>query len=73
MKYLGIVKRDNAKLSMPDAFQEVAEAGQYEAIEVGGDILLVSAPLDAERLRHIEDLTNRSINDHRPTLKGLAR
>ncbi len=73
MKYLGIVKRDNAKLSMPDAFQKVAPSDQYEAIEVGGDILLVAAPLDADRLKQIEDLTNRSINEHRPTLKGLAR
>ena len=73
MKYLGIVKRNNANLTLPDAFQQAAPTGEYEAIEVGGDILLLSAPLDRERLRRIERLASRSIEEHRRTLEGLAR
>jgi len=73
MKYLGIVKRENGNLTMPDTFQEVETLHTYEAIQVGGDILLLSAPLDRERLKHIEELTNKSIEEHRSTLEGLAR
>ena len=73
MKYLGIVKRQDRNLTMPDAFQKAARPGDYEAIEVGGDILLLSAPLDRERLKRIEDLAKRSIGEHRRALEGLAR
>jgi len=37
MKYLGIVKRENGNLTMPDTFQEVATLHTYEAIQVGGE------------------------------------
>ena len=73
MKYLGIVKRQNGNLTMPDTFQEVATFLTYEAIQVGGDILLLSPPLDRERMKRIEDLTNQSIKEHRKTLEGLAK
>lgn len=73
MKYLGIVKRQNGNLIIPDTFWEVAEEHAYEAIQVESDILLLSNPLDRERLRRIEELTNRSIEEHRSTLEGLAR
>jgi len=73
MKYLGIVKRQNGNLTMPDAFQEVATLRTYDAIQVGGDILLLSAPLDRERLKKIEELAKRSIEEHRSTLKALAK
>lgn len=73
MKYLGIVKREDRNLTLPDTFQEIAERRSYEAIEVGGDILLLPAPLDRERLKHIEELANRSIQEHRSTLERLAR
>jgi len=73
MKYLGIVKRQNGNLAMPDTFQEVASLSTYEAIQVGGDILLLSAPLDRERMKRIEELTNQSIKEHRKTLEGLSK
>ncbi|MBS3905532.1 MAG: hypothetical protein KGZ49_00725 [Syntrophaceae bacterium] len=73
MKYLGIVKRQNGNLSMPDTFQEVATLHTYEAIQMGGDILLLSAPLDRERIKQIEKLANQSIEEHRKTLEGLAK
>jgi hypothetical protein len=73
MKYLGIVKRENGNLTMPDAFQEATAPGTYEAIQVGGDILLLPAPLDRERIKKIEELTKRSIEEHRRTLEALAR
>jgi len=73
MKYLGIVKRQNGNLTMPDAFQEVATLRAYEAIQVGGDILLLPAPLDRERIKKIQELAKRSIEEHRSTLKALAK
>ena len=73
MKYLGIVKKENGNLTMPDAFREATAPGTYEAIQVGGDILLLPAPLDRERIKKIEELTRRSIEEHRSTLEALAR
>jgi hypothetical protein len=73
MKYLGIVKRQNGNLMLPDTFQEIAEPHTYEAIQVGGDILLLSPPLDQERLKRIEELAKRSIEEHRDSLERLAR
>jgi hypothetical protein len=73
MKYLGIVKKENGTLVVPDAFNDVAEPRTYEAVQVGGDILLLFTPLDRERLKKIDELTESSIRDHRKTLEGLAR
>ena len=73
MKYLGIVKRQNGNLTMPDAFQELTTPRTYDAIQVGGDILLLPAPLDRERLKKIEELAKRSIEEHRLTLEALAK
>jgi hypothetical protein len=73
MKYLGMVKRQGSDLKMPDSFQEVAKTEVYEAIVVEGDILLLSTPLDRERVKQIQDLTDRSIQEHRRTIEGLAR
>ena len=73
MKYLGIAKRKNETLTMPDKFRETKEQSEYEAVQIGEDIFLLSAPLNLERLKQIEELTNRSIEEHRNTLKGLAR
>lgn len=72
MRYLGIAKRDNGMLALPDAFQEATLKEDYEAVEVGGDILLLAAPLDRERMRRIEELARRSIEEHRGTLERLA-
>lgn len=58
---------------MPDAFRQVSDAPSYEAVEVGGDILLLPAPLDRERLQRIESLASESIAEHREALLGLAR
>ena len=73
MKYLGIVKQKNGSLVMPDAFLELAARPVYEAIQVGGDILLVSAPLDRERIKRISELADTSIEEHRSTLERLGR
>lgn len=73
MKYLGIVKRQDGNLAIPDTFQEVATFHTYEAIQMGGDIPLLSAPLDRERIKQIEKLANQSIEEHRKTLEGLAK
>jgi len=73
MRYLGIAKKEKGHLTMPDAFGEVEEGQMYEAIELGGEILLISAPLDRKRLAQIERLVSRSIEEHRKSLEGLAR
>ena len=73
VKYLGIVKRQDGNLTMPDTFQEATTLHTYEAIQVGGDILLLPSQLDRERLKRIEELTTCSIEEHRDALEGLAR
>ena len=73
MKYLGVARKEKGQVVMPDAFQEAEEGKLYEAIEIGGDILLVPSPLDRKRLSHIEKLAQHSIEEHRKTLEGLAR
>jgi len=73
MKYLGVARKEKGEIVMPDAFKEVAEGRTYEVVEIGGDILLVPAPLDRERLARIGKLAGRSIEEHRKSLEGLAR
>ena len=67
------MKKENGTLAMPDSFRDVAEPRTHEAVQVGGDILLLITPLDRERLKKIEDLTGSSIRGHRKTFEGLAR
>ncbi len=73
MRYLGIVKREADHLVLPDGFDEVAPGQTYEAVEVGGDIILTSSPLDRQRLEEIDRLAKQSIEVHRQSLEGLSR
>jgi hypothetical protein len=73
MKYLGIVKRKNGNLMLPDSFQEIPKQGDYEAVLIGGDLLLLPPPLDRARLKKIEELADRSIEEHRQTLEKLSK
>lgn len=72
MKYLGIARKEKGKIVMPDGLREIEEGRTYEAVEIGGDILLASVPLDRERLSKIGQLAARSIEEHRKSLEGLA-
>ena len=73
MRYLGIARQEHGRILMPDAFAEGEQDATFEAIEIGGDILLIPNPLDRERLARLQRLANRSIEDHRKSLEGLAR
>jgi len=73
IKYLGTVKKEKGQVMMPDTFQEVEDGRVFEAIEIGGDILLLAGPLEKERLVRIEELAKESIKKHRATLEVLAR
>jgi hypothetical protein len=73
MKYLGTVKKEKGQVVMPDTFQEVEDGRVFEAIEIGGDILLLAGPLEKERWGRIEELAKESIEKHRATLEALAR
>jgi hypothetical protein len=73
MKYLGTARKEKGRMVMPDAFQEVEDGRIFEAIEMGGDIILLAGALEKERWAQIEELTKESIKRHRPTLEGLAR
>ncbi len=73
MKYLGIARIEQGKVILPDTFQELESVPEYEVIAVGGDLLLITPPLDRTRLARIARLTEKSITDHRQTLEGLAR
>ena len=73
MKYLGMVRRRDNHLTMPDTFREVPQEDTYEAVQVGDSIVLLSPPLDRERLEQIQRLADRSIEEHRRSLEGLSR
>ena len=73
MKYLGIARTENGRIVMPDGFDEGSPAQTYEAVEIGGEILLAPAPLDRQRLARVDELARRSIQDHRKSLEGLGR
>lgn len=73
MTYLGTARIENGHVQMPDGFTSTKRPGTYEAIDVGGDILLIVSPLDRKRLEQIETLANRSIDEHRKSLEGLAK
>jgi hypothetical protein len=71
MKYLGIARAQKGSVKMPDTYQ--AEDGcEYEAVELGGDIILTPSKTIVERHRVIQGLTEASIHDHRSTLEKLA-
>ncbi len=72
MKYLGPAKKEEGRMVMPDAFQEVENGRLFEAIEVGGDIVLLAGPLEKGRWAEIEELTKESIKRHRATLEALT-
>jgi hypothetical protein len=73
MKYLGMAKKKGGQVVMPDIFQEVEDGRVFEAIEIGGDILLIAGPLEKERLARMEELAKESIEKHRATLEALGR
>ncbi len=72
MRYLGITRKEQRHLAIPDAFSEVEDSTTYGVVEIGGDILLMPPPMNKERLAQIEMLAKRSIGEHRETLEGLA-
>ena len=73
MRYLGMARKELRHIIMPDAFDGGDEGGNYEVVEIGGDILLMPPPLDRQRLVEVERLAKLSIDEHRETLDGLAR
>ena len=73
MTYLGTAQLQNGRVQMPDAFSASPRAASYEAIDLGGDILLVANPLDRKRIAQIEGLAIDSISEHRKSLEGLAK
>ena len=73
MKYLGTARKEQGRMVMPDAFQEVEDGRVFEAIEIGGDIILLAGPLAKENWSRLEDLTKESIENHRATLEALSR
>jgi hypothetical protein len=73
MKYLGTARKEKGRMVMPEAFQEVEDGRTFEAIEIGGDIILLAGALEKERWAQIEELTKESIERHRATLEALAR
>jgi len=74
MRYLGIAKKDGDRIVISsDIAGKLKEEQLFEIVEIGGDILLIPAPLNRQRLAYIEKLAKQSIEDHRQTLERLAR
>jgi hypothetical protein len=72
LKYLGIVKKEENRLLMPEGFKEENNK-TYEALEIEGVIILIPLPIDKERLSQVERLIDISINEHRKSLENLAK
>lgn len=72
MKYLGIVMQHDGSLTFPDAAVEGGIKDTYEAVAVGGDILLLASSFDRQRVERVRRLARRSIAEHKQALKGLA-
>jgi hypothetical protein len=72
LKYLGIVKKEENRLLMPEGFKEENNK-TYEALEIEGVIILIPSPIDKERLSQVERLIDISINEHRKSLENLAK
>ena len=72
MKYLGIVTQHDGSLTFPDVAVEVGIKDTYEAVAVGGDILLMASSIDRPRVERVRRLASQSIEDHAQALKGLA-
>jgi hypothetical protein len=72
MKYLGIARNQNGRVVMPDTF-EAKDGVEYEAVDMGGDILLMPSTLQRERIKLIKRLTEITIKEHGESLKGLAK
>lgn len=73
MKYLGIARTENGRLIMPDGFDCPEEGTTFEAVEIGGEIVLSPTPLDRRRLEKIDRLARQSMQDHRESLEDLAK
>jgi len=73
MKYLGTVRKEQGRLEIPEAPREVEKSRVFEAVEIGGDIILLAGPLEKERWARIEELAQKSMNKHRATLEALSR
>ena len=72
MKYLGIARVKNNMVEMPDTYNS-QNIGEYEVMEMGGDILLIPSALQHERLKLIKRLTKITLEEHRESLEGLAK
>lgn len=73
MRYLGIAKIENGRLVMPDSFDARPEGRRFEVVEVAGDFLLTTDPLDRRRLEEVDRLAKASIDEHRSSLEGLSQ
>ncbi len=73
MKYLGPARKEKGHVIMPDSFRDVPEGQVYEAVELGGDIVLAIPPLDDKRLEEVIRIAKRGMAEHRAALERLAK
>ncbi len=72
MKYLGIARVHKGRVRLPDSYP-MEDGRQYDAVELGGDILLMPSMLDKNRMAEISRLARQSIGEHRKALEDLAK
>lgn len=73
MTYLGTARLENGRVELPGSFHSAQRSTTYEAVDLGGDILLIASPLDRERLAQIEKIIADSIHANRKALEDLAK
>ena len=72
MKCLGLARVDNGRIVLPDGTTPLPEGRTFEVVDLDGDLLLTTTPLDRARLDQVDRLAQASISDHRTSLEGLA-
>lgn len=71
MQYLGVAKKENGLIVLPDQLQKQEVNKYFEAFEIDGHILLLHPPVSRKRQRHIRELTAQAICKHKNIFKQI--
>ena len=71
MRYLGIAKKENGLIVLPDQKNDPSVTAYFEAFEIDGHILMLRPPVSRKRQRQIRELTEHAINQHKHIFKQI--
>jgi hypothetical protein len=73
MRYLGIAKKEQGLIVLPDLKDTHTVSELYEAFEIDGHIVLLHPPVSRKRQRQIRELTREAITTHKPSFKEIRK